>query len=174
MSRPNGGIPTAAGEPQPRSQTLPKLHTVAVDPRSPEFFQNLSRLRELRDAEGLVKLLQPNQDSRTRSVAALTLGAVEDDRAAGPLAAALADTSEEVRYSAAIALGSLGDERAIGPLIQALESKKRWARSMASWSLLALGEQARPALEEAARKGRLGARFRARRILRRLNRLKAR
>jgi HEAT repeat protein len=86
------------------------------------FKPNVQKLRERKDAGGLIKALG-NKDPGVRAEACLALGGLGDKSAVEPLTALLKDKDEHVRRNAAHALGWLGDPRAAGELLAALADK---------------------------------------------------
>jgi HEAT repeat protein len=83
-----------------------------------------------------------------QALAALSLGATGDDRAARPLVSLLDQANEDVRTTAATALAELG-EGAVMPLAEALHSVSPTARSEAATALgeIGAGEALQPLLE---------------------------
>lgn len=69
----------------------------------------------------LFEALASHPGTRTRGMAAYTLGFMDDRRAVEPLVRAVADPVADVRYEAAAALLRLGDDRGLAPLIAGLE-----------------------------------------------------
>jgi len=96
-------------------------------------------MRERRDIEGLINVLNFQRNPAVRRAAAAALGEIRDSRAVEPLISTLTeDKTLEVRRSAAAALGRLGDARAVEPLIAALEFDQ--LRIAASQALGILGD----------------------------------
>ncbi|MCJ7444483.1 MAG: HEAT repeat domain-containing protein [Methanotrichaceae archaeon] len=76
-----------------------------------------------------------------RSIAAESLGKLNDTRAFDPLTQSLNDEEEDsqVRWSAAYALGKLGDHKAIDPLIQASKDEDKSVQEASNEALGKLG-----------------------------------
>ncbi len=133
---------------------------------------NVKRLREEKDARGLIEALR-HRDPAVQYEAAEALGVLGEPSAVSPLVAALTgdrysgvrwkaaealarigspavepligalgDSDEDVRWKAAIALGEIGDPRAIPPLIALLEDQDRFVQSRAAYALGQFGSAA--------------------------------
>ena len=98
------------------------------------FGQNIEKLKERRDVEGLIRALK-DSDWGVRWRAAEALGKIGDRRAVEPLIEALEDIYEDVRREAAKALGEIGDGRAVEPLIRALKDSDWFVQRKAAEAL---------------------------------------
>jgi HEAT repeat protein len=146
-------------------------------------FAGVERLKERRDADGLIrKLCDPDIDTQYEAAAAL--GELRDPRAVGPLVhmlmsdkysgvrwkaaeslaligfpavpdliETLKHPDEDVRWKAAIALGEIGDPRAVDPLIGLLRDDDRFVKGRAAYALGKIGGPAVDPLICALREG---------------------
>lgn len=96
---------------------------------------NVQKLIEQRDVNGLIKALRYRPNSYVRQYAAIGLGNIADMRAVDPLIVALKDESWQVRETAASALGKIGDKRAAEPLIFLLDDVSGEVRLAAAKSV---------------------------------------
>lgn len=92
-----------------------------------DFYQLLSRLK--------------SADPVARAGAADALSRIARVRAVGPLALALNDEYEEVRYFAVVSLGAIGDAHVVDALIRALKDKSERGRLGAAQALGLLGDE---------------------------------
>jgi WD40 repeat protein/HEAT repeat protein len=135
-----------AGNPQP----IPEAELLAlrrrVAERFPERFGSpvpspdavLTRRPDPRMAQLAARLADPNADTERRTLAARTLGELQDPSAQGPLLAALASQDPRVRQAAAGALGSIQPQSAetVQALVRALkEDRDAGTRASAARSL---------------------------------------
>ena len=103
-----------------------------------------------------------------RTLAIDALGQLGDVRAVEQLTRELESANEPTRRAAAEALGKLRTMDAVRPLRKALRDESAWVRHKAIDALAAVGgEEARLALFEVRRRGRLRDRLRAARAIRR-------
>lgn len=79
----------------------------------------IKALEAEKDVDSLLVALKIN-DSTVRSMTALALGRVGDERALEPLTAALRERFSDVKIAAATALGQIGDPRAVQPLVNTM------------------------------------------------------
>src|SRR5262249_10178505 len=91
--------------------TLPEVESANRRTAMPPFGgpPTVWKLEVNRNVPGLIEALRYTQDPSVRQNAALALGRIQDARAVGPLAAALQDTSIEVRMAAAESLEAIMD-----------------------------------------------------------------
>lgn len=106
---------------------------------------DVKKLKSRWDVAGLARLLE-NKDPQVQYEAAEALGNIGDERAVGPLIAALQFPDDDVRWKAAIALGEIGNPDAVAPLIALLSDEDRFVRSRAAHALSMIGEPAIPSL----------------------------
>jgi len=102
-------------------------------------------------APELLKLLKDSKDAAVRVGAATALaGLGTTSGVVLGLAAALKDSSSQVRHAAAYALGDIGKDarEAVKPLTDALEDKNADVRAEAAFALGAIGKDAKAALPE--------------------------
>jgi HEAT repeat protein len=100
------------------------------------------------DVKGLINALSYKsggahpQHEGVRTAAALALGRIGDDRATGPIVAALTgrESSSFLREAAASALGQIGSADAIAPLIGALRDDIKQVREAAAEALGKVGD----------------------------------
>lgn len=116
-----------------------------------EKVNELSRMEEAGDVEGLAKVLREEKSS----TAAASLGDVGDARAVKPLQEALQYENPEVRRAATTALGKIDDPSVIEPLIQALDDRDDDVRRRAVEALERIGgpDAERALSEYGAREG---------------------
>jgi HEAT repeat protein len=98
-------------------------------------------MKEKRDVEGLINLLECEDDYYLRSEVAKALGEVGDRRSVDALIKALEDIAGVVRIEAAIALGKIRDGKAADHLVQSLDSKYDTLKFEAAKALEKLGWQ---------------------------------
>jgi len=79
-----------------------------------------------------------NGNPAVRTMAARTLGDIEDPGAVEPLISSLKDENRDVRENAATALRWIGDPRAVEPLIAALKDEDKIVQSKAAGALKAI------------------------------------
>lgn len=95
----------------------------------------LTKLKRLQSVEVFSEAVATADDWHIRMLAAMALGQLEDDRAAGPLISALADRDASVRSAAAEALGRLRIDASRPALSQALQDDARRVRRQARIAL---------------------------------------
>ena len=84
---------------------------------------SLGGFKERRLVEPLIAVLENRDEMKSiRASAIVSLGALKDERAAGPLLTALSDENAEIRLQAAAALGTLKDSKAVAKLSEIVEN----------------------------------------------------
>jgi HEAT repeat protein len=84
--------------------------------------ESLGGFKERRVVEPLIAILENMDEMKSiRAAAAVSLGALKDERASMSLLTALSDANAEVRLQAAVALGKLRDTKAIPRLSEIVE-----------------------------------------------------
>ena len=84
---------------------------------------SLGGFKERRLVEPLIAVLENTDEMKSiRAAAIVSLGALKDERAAGPLLTALSDENAEIRLQAAAALGTLKDAKAVAKLSGIVEN----------------------------------------------------
>lgn len=132
--------------------------------------ENVQRLKDRGDVEGLIRALYDRFDPERRRMAVIALGEISDARSVEPLSSMILDTDfrisfeaakalscigapaleslcaalksnyDDVRNIAAKSLGQLNDPRAIGPLCEALKNTDRGIFNEAANTLILMGE----------------------------------
>jgi len=92
------------------------------------FVPNVTKLKNKKDIEGLIRALDYKKDPGIREAAAKALGEIGDASAVKPLIQVLRDEDNNVRYQAARALVKIRDARAVDPLNQAVKDENGWVR----------------------------------------------
>ena len=111
----------------------------ASNPRTRrQAVEKLAAAGSAKIAEALFPLLQ-DRDLTVRKAAATALGKIKDDRAVGPLMAALQNPLAGSRLEAALALGNLADLRAAPALAAALRDSDGSLRKTAALALRSIG-----------------------------------
>ena len=84
--------------------------------------ESLGGFKERRVVEPLIAILENMDEMKSiRAAAAVSLGALKDERASASLLTALSDANAEIRLQAAVALGKLKDTKAIPRLSEIVE-----------------------------------------------------
>ena len=84
--------------------------------------ESLGGFKERRVVEPLIAILENMDETKSiRAAAAVSLGALKDERASASLLTALSDPNAEIRLQAAVALGKLKDTKAIPRLSEIVE-----------------------------------------------------
>ena len=84
---------------------------------------SLGGFKERRLVEPLIAVLENSDEMKSiRAAAIVSLNALKDERAAGPLLIALSDENAEIRLQAAAALGTLKDAKAVAKLSEIVEN----------------------------------------------------
>ncbi|MCY3720807.1 MAG: HEAT repeat domain-containing protein [Candidatus Poribacteria bacterium] len=84
--------------------------------------ESLGGFKERRVVEPLIPVLENRDEMKSvRAAAAVSLGALKDERASTALLTALSDENAEIRLQAAVALGKLKDTKAIPRLSEIVE-----------------------------------------------------
>jgi len=98
----------------------------------------LLRLEAMNAVPRIARLLEVDESSGVRVIAAGVLGKFEDPRAVPALVRALGDVQWYVRQAAATALGQIGDRRAIAALEKATRDPRKSVARAAAAALRAL------------------------------------
>ncbi|MFB0560775.1 MAG: HEAT repeat domain-containing protein [Candidatus Lokiarchaeia archaeon] len=101
---------------------------------------DLGRIKNAKNIEELIKVLNHEKNPKIRRTAAEYLGDLKDKRAVEPLIQTLKNDEEDIRAEAAKALGSIKDLRAVPPLIQALKDENWEVREDVAWALGKIGD----------------------------------
>jgi HEAT repeat protein len=102
---------------------------------------NVSKMKDKRDVEGLIKALEFKRDVEVRREAIHALGAICDARAVEPLIKVLMDPDDTMRLAALNAMGNIRGERALEALIAQLADPNVVVRSQVVGILEELADQ---------------------------------